>query len=218
MYNFNVLLPTIKEKKDLRDLITELDKLYPGIAPFTTKSENIAFNRNNSFYNTDREYCIFIDDDITGFRKGFIEELIKTLDEPNCMMASARLYNEDGSSGFMLNFGHKMPKEGIQESPDKAFPFCCVAVKRETLVEVYKNNKLSSNVPFDDKFKCAEDIDLCYAIRYTFPNARFLVNNNVKIIHKNEMKWRKNNSLENGQKMFHKKWIQELRFGIQGHL
>lgn len=173
----------VTNEKDL-----EITKLKKSI----TKEDNLiitgldasaAKNRNYGLSQSKYNIQIMIDDDIEGFYWDWIGDLIKPmLFDKNIIILAARLLDKDGTFGSMMNCG-EMEDEGLcfpQKSAYKDYcrvPTACIAVR---------NNP----VRFDENFIGSGYEDTAYMneINKNYPELKVMVNNDCKLIHRNEKK------------------------------
>jgi hypothetical protein len=156
-----------------------------------------ATNRNYGLNKARSSIVIMIDDDISGFGNDWASGLVKSLVHNEAIMVSARLMDAYGQPGTMMSIPVDFSKP-IVESPCHALPSSCICFYRD-------------DTRFDENYKGAgfEDTDFCFQLHCKYPNKKFLINNDVRVVHRNEKK----NYLKNGnnnyidnQHYFERKW------------
>lgn len=153
-----------------------------------------ATNRNYGLERAASGIVLMMDDDIAGFPKGWDEHLASVLVcHQNVEMVSARLMTPDGKPGLMLNIpyddGHP-----LYTVPQQQLPTACIALRND-------------GTRFDEMYAGSgfEDNDFCHQIVRKKPEAVFCIHNEVKVIHKNEMK-NQGAAWEANQAYYRKKW------------
>jgi glycosyltransferase involved in cell wall biosynthesis len=137
-----------------------------------------SVNRNYCLDRSNAEYIVMLDDDITGFTYGWADRLVKTLfDNTDVVMVSARLMNDDGTFGTMMDIAPNLD-DIIQVVDHRYLPSACIAFRRDTRLR------------FDENFIGSgwEDTDFCDTMHKLYPNGLFVINNKIQLIHRNEMK------------------------------
>ncbi len=174
----DIIIPTCKTQPEIADLAAEILRTADCSARVILTGEDVsaAANRNLGLNQATSEYVIMVDDDVCEFPLGWVHQLIDVfLLNRFCIMASARLLNEDGTPGPMLRNGPPGPIGGWMHVD--ALPTACVA---------FRNNGLR----FDENFVGSgfEDDDFCAQLRQKHPNGGFIINEDVRVVHRNEMK------------------------------
>jgi hypothetical protein len=210
MVKLNIAIPTCKTEAELIPLLREIRETastnihelrlihtcYPGSA---AKNRNIALDKTGEF-----EPIIMLDDDITGFRRGWDEELIRPLfnnglgTHSNVALVSARLMNVKGMPAHMMGENYDMTKP-IVEVDVKRLPTACIAFLKHPLIR------------FDEQFIGSgfEDDDFCKQLQNLYPDGRFVINNGVVVVHKNEMKNQKTGFWYYNKAYYLRKWTDE---------
>ncbi len=154
---------------------------------------------------TNRNYClnasksakvIMVDDDVEFTENDWAVKLINTIGS-DVIMASARLMDVYGKPGTMMAIPLDLSGD-IVDSPCKALPSACIAF-------------MNSFTRFDENYQGAgyEDTDFCAQLSVMYPTKRFVINNTVKVTHKNEMKnyiKNGNDNYINNKRYFEMKW------------
>jgi hypothetical protein len=193
----DILIPTMKSCDDIEFMYYNLSKTVMKTRTHifaTCLKISASANRNialNGCYGYD--IIVMMDDDITGFYDGWLEELVKGFTDEFCMM-SARLINEDGTNAYMLSENNDMDKP-VVISESRELPTACIIFRKDEL-------------RFDENFIGSgfEDNDFCKQMGLKYPDKKFGINNNVKLIHKNEKKNQHGKYWEHNKKYFNEKW------------
>lgn len=172
-----IIIPTFRSPEEVAAQVSDLE----GYIDLTTYSVHVtglktsaAKNRNRGLdIAGDAPIIIMLDDDIAGYSEGWADRMVKTLDNSDVIMVSARLTMRDGKAGPMMYMGN------IVE------PICDVP-RVPTAAIAFRN----LGCRFDEKFIGSgyEDDDFCAKLKEARPNGKFVINNQVKLIHFNEMK------------------------------
>ncbi len=200
--NIDIIIPSFKKTKDYKEIDNiELTRESDGEIIFTGLRKSAAKNRNYGLKKSNAKIIIMIDDDITGFYKGWDIDLTNPLIICHeIVMISARLMNSDGTLGHMI-----LPKElkpqyydlskNLFEVKRKRLPTACIAIRR-------------NEIRFDKKFIGSgfEDDDYCKQLALENTNGKFIINNKCKLIHLNERKNQLDKYWKKNKKYFVKKW------------
>lgn len=180
----DIILVTCKTKEEVKDQIDEIMKNTDGeynlIA--TCRKTSAAINRNYGLAWVTSEIVVMIDDDIQGFYKGWLEDLIEPLKDDNVILSSARLIRPDGRPASMMG-GEQLPFD------DKTYDALISGYKGyrrvTTACIAFRNN----GIKFDEGFvSCGyEDTDFMNRINIKHPNKKIVVVNKCKLIHLNKM-------------------------------
>jgi hypothetical protein len=168
----------------------QIEEMRPVTEPYNIIStglrESASRNRNYglSKLHPDTEIFIMVDDDITGFYADWVDKLVLPLKyTPEIVVVTARLLNPDGSVGPCMG-AEGLPTEGSVIPALKSqfygyyrLPTACLAVR---------NNPIR----FDEGFIGSgyEDTAWCNEVSKAFPGSYFAINNECRIIHRNERK------------------------------
>lgn len=165
------------------------------------KNRNIALSKTNDY-----EFVIMMDDDITGFTLGWeltmIQPLIEHAISPETYkevaLVSARLMRIDGKPAHMMGDNYDMSKQYV-EVESRLLPTACIAFVKHPDIE------------FDEQFIGSgfEDDDFCKQLQALYPNGKFIINNNVCVVHTNEMKNQKGPFWEYNKSYYLQKWPSE---------
>lgn len=188
--NYSVVIPTCCDYTKVSAQVNEvMETIFLGTKIFPTCTQASASqNRNIAHTSVDTKYIISLDDDIEGFFPGWAEKLLEPLEsDPEIRFVSARLMRPGGKQfAHMMhsNFDVSKPLEEVPKCPTSAY-----AYRKADLNElIFFHNP--SSVPFDHNFEGSgwEDTALCYDLKKRFPKTKIVVHNDVKLIHRNEMK------------------------------
>ena len=203
----NILIPTCKEYEEINPLIKELEENTPEEHKIIASCQPLcaSANRNLCHENAESEIIISMDDDMTGFYKGWLTDLIEPLQAENIATVSARFLQPDGKPAHMMWCGESM--DNNIQIVDK-FPTACFAYRKKMFDMIKSNKDYPDNIPYDEHFKGSgfEDDDICIIIKKMFPDMRFVVNNKCKLTHKNEMKNQKGTNWELNKKYIIRKY------------
>lgn len=189
-----LLIATIRSEDEIRDLINELKSTASTNLKIIISSSksSVAVNVNRGLGAAEGQYILKVDDDLTGFKYGWDARIIEPFgQDANVAVVSARLLNLDGSVQLTCSRNINLfPTWTVSERP--IVPFCCVA---------FRNNGLR----MDENFIGSgyDDADYCNQLRATNSNAKFIIHNEVRVIHKHEQK---NAQLNENAFYFRKKW------------
>ena len=198
----SITIPTIKLEKELLQQTDEIRKSlfdyregeYFEIIVQSCK-QSAAKNRNAVLKKTQGDYVVMLDDDIQKFPKNWACKLIESLDN-TIRIVSARLMTTNNTPATMISFrGNIDLKQNVWINPDGILPSACIAFSRETWQGIRDNKKLPLDIPFDENIPraCCEDTTYCMVMALTFPGSKVAVNTKVKVIHREESKWRTKN-------------------------
>lgn len=178
--NYSIIIPSCKSRDELQKFIGPIKKTVLKDVPIilTGFPVSAATNRNYGLDKCKTEYCIMLDDDINGFFSGWAEELLKPFELcKNVVMVSARLMKENKiDTALMMNIQPRM-EYLYQIIDDQFLPSACIAFKND-------------GTRFDENFVGSswEDTDFCVSLQKKNQYGLWIINNKVKLIHKNEMK------------------------------
>ena len=192
----DILIPTNKPHHKIKRYVEGIQKTVSvdyRITP-TCFQVSAAVNRNYALIQAKSKYVIMIDDDLAGFFSGWADKLLTPLLNSNVIMVSARLMQTKTKPGAMMDIPVDMSKS-IVESPHGMLPSACVAFRND-------------GTRFDENYIGAgfEDTDFCMQLNHKYYNGMFMIHNEVKLIHKNEMKNQRGGQLQRNQAYYMKKW------------
>lgn len=155
--------------------------------------DSAAVNRNAGLNESTSEYVVMCDDDISGFYSGWAEELIMPLlVSPDIIYVSARLCNPNGTLQVVMGGRYDTETPIIDVS---SAPSACVAFRK-------------TDLRFDENFIGSgwEDTDFVRQLKQRFPHGRIVINNLVRMRHKNEMKNQLGENYQKNRDYYNKKW------------
>ena len=193
--SYSIIVPTNRAAGDLRDLVNEIVTAEPDISGrliLTCQNGSAAHNRNYGLNAAETPVVVMIDDDIRRLPKFFARDLVATLlSDPDHAVVTAKLINPNGRMFMGGRFPNR--EHGVDLSAVRWAPSACIAIHRTAM-------------RFDETLPCFEDVDYCMQILVAQPSARFVVNNDVKVLHLNRETWRTDTSPSEGDVRFQKKW------------
>ena len=182
----DIVIPTEKSWDDLRPM-TRAISVTCGLANkyvhVTGYRGSAAYNRNRGLGAATSNPLIMLDDDIEQFPENWARDLLDTFSRyPNCIMLSPQLLNPDGSPGFMMGMDEQFhpegpPDTGVTVLPSQMLLTACVVIRRNDL-------------RFDEGFVGSgyEDRAYCDDLRKMYPDGQWIVDHDVKLVHRNEQK------------------------------
>ncbi len=189
----DVIIPTCKE--NVSELIKELQRTTHPVNNIiaTCSGGSASQNRNRGLKSAESELVIMMDDDMTGFYDGWIDDMLRWWKDDIAIMA-ARLLTPDNNLGYMLSEDNRMSK-GLLVVPKREVPTACV---------MFKNDGLR----FDENFIGSgfEDNDFCRQLQAKYPEKSFVVNNECRLIHTNEKKNQHGHYWHKNQAYYQQKW------------
>jgi GT2 family glycosyltransferase len=189
-----LMIATIRNESEISELINEIKRTATTSLKLVISSSlsSVAINVNRALDAAEGQFIIKVDDDITGFSPGWDAKMIEPFgQDANIGVVSARLLNVDGSVQFTCSRNFNMhPDWEVNNRP--LVPFCCVAFRNDgTRMD---ENYIGSGY---------DDADYCNQLRVKNASVKFLINNQVRLIHKHEQK---NAQLDKNSKYFYDKW------------
>jgi hypothetical protein len=182
MRHLDILIPTLKPRRELADQIDAIERTThsPHRIIASCQPLSAARNRNLCLEWGRSDPLIMLDDDISGFTEGWEERLVAPIfaDAKICV-ASARLMHPDGRVGDMCNV-RRTAGQGWFEVPvqrDCVMPSAAIAFRNWGL-------------RFDEQFVGSgyEDGDFCFQYRAIDKQAKFVVTDDCRLVHANEAK------------------------------
>jgi len=191
----DIIIPTCKEEKDVQEIVKEIQmctQMEHNIIA-TCQPVSASKNRNIGLEKAESDLVIMCDDDMTGFYYGWVDDMIEYWTESTAIMAT-RLLAPDNQLGYMLTEDNRMSK-GILEVPKREVPTACV---------MFKNDGLR----FDEKYIGSgfEDNDFCRQLQALYPLKKFVVNNECRLVHKNEKKNQHGHYWIQNKAYYERKW------------
>ena len=190
--NPNIIIPTCKNELEIAPQVCDVEGFSLDCRLIVTcKKASASINRNIGLEQADSDIVVMIDDDISGFYMGWWKDLIEPLKDKNVVMTSANLVNTDGSPAPMMFRSNSVG--GLMSVP--RVPTACVAFRK-------------SKLRFDENFIGSgfEDDDFCAQLKLDNPSGRFVVVEDCRIVHANEMKNQHGENFEKNKAYFNSKW------------
>jgi len=196
--NYSIIIPTLKNLNDIQPLIEEIKKNTVGDYELITTCENMsaAKNRNKGLNLATKDYIIMIDDDVSNIPYEWNINLCKPFMEyNNIAIISARLINADKQASAMSSGNYDMITPIISVH---RIPSACIAFKK-------------THLRFDEAYIGSgyEDTDFCEQFKKLDLKYSFIINNNVKVVHKNEAKNQRGHEWAKNKQIFFNKWGHE---------
>lgn len=109
-----LLIATVRTNDELRPLVEEIRMTVASDLKLVISSsrESVAINVNRGLNSAEGDFILKVDDDITGFQRGWDLKLIEPMQQdPMIGAVAARLLNKDGSvqltcSGMLICIRH----------------------------------------------------------------------------------------------------------------
>lgn len=178
--NVKVIIPTCKCVDEVALLVYQMETRRSrdlDIIYTCNESGSAAENRNTGLRQcVEGDFVIMVDDDIDKLPLCWDRYMWEPLQKnpEKFSMVSARLLNVDGTIQPVMG-GHTSKRIGYAEVP--TMPTAMIAFQFTGLM-------------FDEAYKGSgwEDTDYCRQMKTVYPIKKFIINNDVKVVHKNEMK------------------------------
>jgi glycosyltransferase involved in cell wall biosynthesis len=195
-----IVVPTCKSKDEIEPLIEEIRRYSPRVPIIATCTNgSAAENRNIGLSQCGLdETVIFVDDDVTGFFPGWDIMLVEPLIcRTNVVMVAARLLRPDGRLAYMMGENYDVDQPFV-EVTERRLPTACITF-------------VCNGLTFDETFIGSgfEDTDFCKQLGNRYKNGLFVINNKVRLIHKNEQKNQNGENWKHNKAWFVKKWPEE---------
>lgn len=189
----DIIVVSNKTKLQLAPMACDLEGFALGHnIIWTCQDASASINRNCGLGQAKTEIVVMMDDDISGFYEGWIDGLIEPLiGDDDVVYVSANLVNRDGSLGPMMFRGNN--DEKWTQVPRA--PTACVAFRND-------------GIRFDERFIGSgfEDDDFCAKLEEKYDGGKFLVHNEVRIVHDNTEVNQHGKYFEHNQKLFNSIW------------
>lgn len=194
-----ILIPTYLERDRIADLIAEIEANSPDNTVYASCTKASASVNRNLCLDQLRvgETAIMLDDDIRGFYRGWIADLLVGLNLPNAVAVSARLLNPDGTFGPTCSRCMKaFPKEiAVKKGRNSVLPTAAIAF-------VHRGHRFD-NAYIGSGF---EDSDWMAEYAKADRQAVFVQSNRCALIHLNQMKEQKGENWRHNESYFFGKW------------
>lgn len=193
----DIVIPSMRSVPELAPLVAEIMATAgtPVRVFATGQPLSASGNRNLGLKSATSPIVIMVDDDMQDFPKGWAARMAQVMkDNPDCMMCSPRLMNQDGSTGPMTGYP-AADYQGCEIMHRRELTTACVAIRNTGLL-------------FDEEFIGSgfEDNDYCRQLVQRFPNAQFICIHDLRIVHRNEQKRQGGPFWANNKAYFAKKW------------
>lgn len=195
----DIVLVTNKTKTDMvvkiKNLCSTLGDNHNLI--YTGLRGSASMNRNYGLARVSSEIFVMIDDDVEGFYKGWVEDLISPMEEDeSIIVTSARLMDRNGKQGPMMGNNRVLGK-GVSAASVSGYkgytrvPTACIAIRNNPLL-------------FDENFIGSgyEDTDYFNRINIIFPDKKIMINNYCELVHLNEQKNQGGEYFEHNKKYY----------------
>jgi len=199
----DIIIPTIKSEYDVREMAADIKKNtkieYNLI--ITAQPISAAKNRNIGLSKSNTSIVVMMDDDITGFYEGWLQDLIKPIaGNMEIGIVSARLCSLDMRMAMAM---------GMDEYNHPMYPLIFDADKKRVTTACIAFRNLG--IKFDENYIGSgwEDTDFCMQWNMKYPDKRIVVNNGCIIKHINEAKNQSGYNWEHNRNIFIKKWGEE---------
>jgi hypothetical protein len=176
----DIIIPSFRTSEQLAAIVSDMEG-YVALDRYRTittcEMASAATNRNIGLNRAAKGgNVIMIDDDICGFHEGWADMMVEPLLDPSVIMVSARLLNPAGGLAYSMSEQNDLTP-GIVDIPSRKAPTACIAFRED-------------GTRFDERFIHSgfEDTWFCDCLNKKYPQGRYVVNNNVRLIHKNERK------------------------------
>lgn len=196
----DICIPTIKSPSEIEHQIVAI-KWYTGTPCNVIRScalGSAAENRNRCLRKTTSDIIIMVDDDVSGFFNGWEKALVAPLlADENVMVVSARLINPDGTIQNTCCSTKALEPHWIEIKPraEHVMPAAAIAFRNVGL-------------RFDEQYVGSgyEDGDFCRQYLERDEKSKFILTNDCRLIHANEMKNQGHDNLITNRDYFRQKW------------
>ncbi len=199
----SICIPTLKTRDQISPQICCLEGFSEGCEVYASCIvQSAAANRNDCLDHTAGEIVIQIDDDISGFYDGWVNDMIAPLSDPDIIITSARLLRIDGTFAPMMDFAG-VADIGWAEVP--RVPTAAIAFRRNNLR--FFDDVEARRRGYERGYQLSgfEDDDFVHCFQELFPGKKVVINNDCKLVHLNEMKGQGKAWVEN-KKLFDSIW------------
>ena len=195
--DYSICIPTCKPMNEVQELVDDIRATIPSDIPIFTSGYKVSasVNRNFCLMKAKTKYVIMLDDDISGFTCGWAEGMLEPFELcNNVAMVSARLMRDRRTPGIMMSIDFKFEMT-FQLVKEQFLPSSCIAF-------------VNDGTRFDENYVGSgwEDTDYCESLQRKYPQHFWLINNNVQLIHANEMKNGQDGNYQINQRYYKKKW------------
>lgn len=195
-----ILIPTCLTPEQIAPQIAEIRAVTPDAEIFAScLNASASVNRNACLDQVPIGHkAIMIDDDIRGFYPGWVVDLLRGLDVPNSVIASARLLNEDWTFGPTCSLCYDPEPMEIALTPKRAH---CI-LPTAAIAFVNRGHRFDEGMVgsgWEDNSWCAEYVA-------DDPGAVFVQSNRCRLVHLNEAKNQKGKNWDHNKSRFYEKW------------
>lgn len=173
----DILIPCMESVDGMREIIASTAPGNRIIA--SCRQVSAAKNRNACLDKATTNIVAMVDDDISGFYAGWLNDLLVPFSDPEVCMVSARLLTTDGRFAPTCSRCYDAEPEEIVVAPNDhcVMPSAAIAFRHIGL-------------RFDERFKGSgwEDNDFCFQFLKANPRFKFIQSNRCKLVHANEQK------------------------------
>ncbi len=192
----DVIIPTCKKRPEVASLVGEVRQTAacPVCVIATCLDACAARNRNAGLDLATSPIRIMIDDDVTGFPRSWVTRMVEVmLAWPDCVMLTPELLNPDGTAGPMMGAPPR-GGTGVEVVPSQKLVTACIAIRK-------------NGIRFDEQFVGSgfEDDDYSAQLRRAYPNGVWLIDHDLKVVHRNEMK-NQSEPFQRNREYFERKW------------
>jgi len=197
----DIIIPSCKPREALDPLIIEILATAAGrprIIP-TCLDACAAANRNFGLAMANTPNVIMLDDDISGFPRGWNTRLEAALAlQPNVVMVGANLVNPDGSLAPMLGWPAGRDTDAVVQVKNREICTACICLPE-------------TGLRFDEAFEGSgwEDTDFSQQLRRAFPNGVWLCDAGLRVVHANEKKNQGGAIFKRNRARYRAKWGRE---------
>jgi hypothetical protein len=211
-HKISILIPSIRPNVDT--MKEDIRKTTQGLNVEIISSNIVthaSMNRNWCILHAskDSDIFIFLDDDVTGFREDWVQDLLKPLIEnpDKISMIAARLLTRDSKPSGQLGdcgemYDDKQDYQIAVHTKQTGLNITCSAV-----IAYFKND-----IMWDEDYLLAnyEDASFCMEFGKKFPNKKIVINNRCCLVHLGESKMKTNEASLHNKNLFAKKWGIEI--------
>lgn len=171
----DIIIPSCKTLDGVSPMVCDIEGFSRGHRVHATcKMVSASENRNSGLEWAKSEIVVMLDDDISGFYTGWIDDLVAPLlADKSVIISSAHLVNLDGSNAAMMFQG----KHGEDITAVPRVPTAAIA---------FRKNKVRFNTEF--KGSGFEDDFFCLEMQQANPTGHIVIANKCRLVHANEMK------------------------------
>lgn len=199
----DIMIPTMHPLREIREQVEAIEQTVklPHRLIASCQPAYAAANRNFCLTHGRGGLVIMIDDDIEGFTDGWAARLIYPLiNEARPQIVTARLMAPNGTVAPTCMGDNRLRPSviALTRKPDHVMPSAAIAFR-------------DRGIRFDEKFQGSgwEDNDFCFQHILRWPQVRFVVNNDCRLVHRNEAKSQGSpghSTWEHNRKYFYLKW------------